>query len=479
MGLFQWLLKKVTKAFGRDTDALFYTLLYREILKEVQEITEDEEKSLVVMRELGKNAAYDSCDRHSSIFRFMPGKPDKVLDYFGILWSVVFGMDFTDHSYERIPNNVHVYDDYVLNIQKNPICASYGKDEEDTFDFRKVSKESDGCSAGLCGMLETVANFILKVKKAEYRIGMKETQCLVKGDDVLQLYCKIYNLDEWKKYVEEEGEKDIFSEDFLEQGEPDFLDKIQDMVSLDKLEQILEDPLENVKDKIADLIREKLNMEPDHFFDYFRNYEEDMIRIVGFLFVHLLNEYGGLIEKFLKNDVLSRLAGYLFKHMKEMTLLFIPLDVINDYHELLVSFLKGLAPDEMIETIETFTGQKDINLLFEGARIALEDLGIDFSELKDNIWEELKKEREDELISSDQSVMDKSREKFPKIVSILQEILMLINEILTLPIRTLISGSHHSVKSAVNSVVSEEEGLYGQIRTRADNIFDKVQELRD
>ncbi|MFO8019549.1 MAG: hypothetical protein R6U96_13060 [Promethearchaeia archaeon] len=479
MGLFQWLLKKVTKAFGRDTDALFYTLLYREILKEIQEITQDEEKSLIVMRELGKNAAYDSCDRHSSIFRIMPGKPDKVLDYFGILWSVVFGMDFAEHNYERIPNDGHVYDDYVLNIQKNPICASYSNDKEDTFDFKRVPDDQDGCSAGLCGMLETVANFILKVKKAEYRIGMQETKCLAKGDDVLQLYCKIYNLEEWKQYIEKEGQKDIFSEDFLEQGEPDLLDKVQDLFSLDKMEQILEEPLENVKDKVADLIREKLNMGPRHFFDYFRNYEDDMIRIVGFLFVHLLNEYGGFVEKFLKNDVLARLAGYLFKHMKEMTLLFIPLDVVHDYHELFVSFLKGLAPEEMIQRIESFSAQEDINLLFEGAQIALEDLGIDFSELKDNIWEELKEDREDELISSDQSVIDKSRERFPKIVNILQEIVMLISEILTLPVRTLISGSHHSVKSAVNSVVSEEEGLYGQIRDRADNIFDEVEELQD
>ncbi|MCK4371469.1 MAG: hypothetical protein KAW03_10405, partial [Candidatus Lokiarchaeota archaeon] len=93
MGAFQWLLKKITKVFGRSTNALFYTLLYREILKEINEITKNEEESLIILREIGKRAAYESCERHSSIFKFMPGSPKKVLDYFEILWVVVFGTE--------------------------------------------------------------------------------------------------------------------------------------------------------------------------------------------------------------------------------------------------------------------------------------------------------------------------------------------------------------------------------------------------
>ncbi len=51
MGAFQWLMKKITKVFGRSTNGLFYSLLYREILKEVNEITKNEENSLLVLRE--------------------------------------------------------------------------------------------------------------------------------------------------------------------------------------------------------------------------------------------------------------------------------------------------------------------------------------------------------------------------------------------------------------------------------------------
>ncbi|MEE9377151.1 MAG: hypothetical protein V3V33_03855, partial [Candidatus Lokiarchaeia archaeon] len=63
--------------------------------------------------------------------------------------------------------------------------------------------------------------------------------------------------------------------------------------------------------------------------------------------------------------------------------------------------------------------------------MALENLGIDFSELKDNVWEELKQERENGLISSETSTIDRSREKMPQIINIMQQILMIINDILT------------------------------------------------
>ena len=116
--------------------------------------------------------------------------------------------------------------------------------------------------------------------------------------------------------------------------------------------------------------------------------------IIGYLAVHLLNEYGGLIAKILENSTFAKIAGYLFKQLREFVLLFIPIDVINDYHQLLISFLDGLAPPEMVENVRQFSGKDDINFLFEGAQMALENLGIDFSELKDNVWEEIRRERE-------------------------------------------------------------------------------------
>ena len=488
MGAFQWLMKKITKVFGHSTNALFYTLLYREILKEINEITKKEEDSIVILKEIGKRSGYESCERHSSIFKFMPGSPKKILEYFEILWVVVFGKELDDYSYEEIFKEDSKYNDYILKISKCPICAGYGQDNEDTFDFSKTKKEkTEGLACGLSGMLESVANYILKLKRNDYRIQIIEQTCMARGGDSLQFVCKIHDYKQWKELLDsKDQEKDTLNayfgerleEEIIQETKLDIFDKLQDVISIDKLEEYLDEPLETLKERITDIIRDKLNMEPDQFFDYFRNYEEDMVRIIGYLGIHLLNEYGGILERSLKNEWFAKVFGYLFKQIKETVLLFIPLDVIRDYNELLVNFLEGLAPIEMVDNIKTFTGKDTINLLFEGAQMALENLGIEFTELKENVWEELKKEREDGLISSESSAADKTRERVPQIINIFQEMLMIITDILTLPIRVLISESHYGLKTAINSVISEEEGLYGSIKDRFDSIFDQIEEIR-
>jgi hypothetical protein len=490
MGAVQWLLKKVTKVFGRNTTSLFYVLLYREILKEINNITEDEEDSIIVLREIGKKAATESCERHTAVFKWMPGSPRKVIEYFELLWVVVFGKELEEGelTYEELPKEGSKYNDYIVKIKSCPLCAGFGVDDEDSFNFQKINnKNSEGLASGLTGMLESVANFILKIKRSDYRISIIERKCIAKGEDHLQFICKIYDNLEWKELSSvriqdkiKSGVKfeETIEEDVVQETKLDIIDKLQEVLSLDKIEELLDEPLEGIKNKVAEIIEDKLHMETEHFFDYFRNYEDDLLRIIGYLAVHLLNEYGGLVEKTLKNSTFAKIAGYLFRQLREFVLLFIPIDVINDYHQLLISFLDGLAPAEMVENVKQFSGKDDINYLFEGAQIALENLGIDFTELKDNVWEELRKERENSLIPSDQSMMEKTEENIPKIIRIMQEILMLLSDILTLPIRVLISESHYGLKTAINSVVSEEEGLFGSIKDRIDTIFDYVQEIK-
>ncbi len=487
MGTFQWIMKKVTKVFGRGTNALFYSLLYREILKEINEISENEEKSLIILREIGKSAALESCERHSGIFKFMPSSPNKVLQYFEILWSVVFGMDLIDYTYEEVFIEGRKYNDYILKINRCPLCGGYRSDEEDAFDFGKVREESEGLACGLSGMLESVANFILRVKKSEYRIKIFESKCIAKGLDYLELTCKIYDILEWNDLMDLEIKeheidhtifKDKYEREVIQETKLDIVDEIQNLLSLDKLEEVFEQPLEGIQDRVANLIRDKMGMEPDHFFNYFYSYEDDLFRILGFLFVHILNEYGSLVEKSLENSLFSKVIGYIFKQLKEMTILFLPLDVINDYHDLLVNFLDGIAPPEMVQNVKAYTGKDDIIFFFEGVQIALENLGIDFSELKENIWEELRKKRENGLLDSEASMVDKSRDKFPNVINIVQEIVLLVSEFLTIPVRILVSESHYGVKTTINSIISEEEGLFGSFKQRMDNIFDQIQELR-
>lgn len=467
MGLLSWLIKKIGKSLGRNTSALFYTLLYREIFKEIHNITNDLDKTIKLMRVMGGEASLESIERQASILKFLPGEPDRVLKYFELIWVIVFGMEIGEYEYEEEVMEESPYPIVRVKIEKCPVCGGYGEDPEDTIDFKKINSESGGMACGFIGMIEKVINYLLTTKNNDFRMKITEEKCYAKGADILQFRINIINI--------EEQEYNMMAEEEI--SEESFVDKLRDRLDLDRIEEFIDKPLDSIKERLSNLIKDKMHMEPDDFFDYFTNYEEDIFRIIGYLTIHLLNEYGGIIEKFLSNELFAKISGYLFKQFEENYKIFLPFDVINDYHQLLLEFLENLAPEEMISKIESLSPTECTDLIFEGAQGAFEDLGIDFSELKENIWEELKRQQpvEDELTIS--SITQKGKEKGSVFIQIFQELLLLINAILSLPIRLILAREHESLKTAIESTTSGGEVLES-IKLHADRIIEYLEEIR-
>jgi hypothetical protein len=473
VGLLSWLIKKIGKSLGRNTSALFYTLLYREIFKEINDVTNDLNKTIEEMRLISGEASLESLKRQSSLLKFLPGEPDRVLKYFELIWAIVFGMDIEEYEYEEEIVEDYPYPIIRLKIKKCPVCGGYGDDPEDTINFNKLKKETDGMACGFIGMIEKVINYLLMTKNSEFRMKITEEKCFSKGDDILQFRMDIINIQDLKKEIL--STEDIMLEE--EVSKESFLDKFRDKLDIDRIEEFIDKPLDSIKETLSNLIRDKMHMDPNDFFDYFTNYEEDIFRIVGYLGIHLLNEYGGIIEKFLSNELFAKISGYLFKQLQENYKVFLPFDVINDYHDLLLEFLKDLAPQEMVEKIEGLSPLECTDLIFEGAQGAFEDLGIDFSELKENIWEELKRQKpvEDEFTVS--SVTQKGKEKGTVLIQIFQELLLLINSLLSLPVRMILAREHESLKTAIESTTSGGEVLES-IKLHADRIIEFLEEIR-
>ncbi len=483
MGFLTWIIKKIGKTIGRNTSSLFYALLYREIFKEIYEITDNVEKSIEIMRYVGGEASLESLKRQTAILKFLPGEPDRVLKYFEVIWTIVFGMPLGDYEMEETKIEGAPYPEIRLKIKQCPVCGGYGSDKEDTVRFDKMKKDIDGMACGFIGMIEKVINYLLALKNNDFRMKIKEEKCFAKGDDILQFKCDIVSLEDLRLEIpsveiSEDTELQIAAYDLmLEEGpqKESILDKIRQKIDLDRIEEFIDGPLDSVKSRLSNLIRDKMHMEPEEFFDYFTNYERDLFKIAGYLGVHLLNEYGGLVEKFLSNNTFAKVAGYIFKQIQETYKIFIPLDVIDDYHQLFVEFLRNLAPEEMVEQFELLTAIEAADLIFEGAQGALEDLGINFEELKENIWEELKRQPppEDEIGLAAEEIKGKGH----TLIQIFQEVLMLINSILSLPVRMILAREHESIKTVIESTTSGGDVLES-IKTHADKIFEYLEEMR-
>lgn len=486
MGIITWLIKKVGKTIGRNTSSLLYSLIYREIFNEINFITMDINKTIEVMRGIGGEASLESLKRQKAILKFLPGDPGKVFKYFEVIWTIVFGMPIGEWEYEEKEIKGSEFPEIIIKIQKCPVCGGYGNDPEDLVKLEKEKPKFDGYACGFIGMIEKVINYLLMLKGNNYRMKISEEKCFAMGDNILQFKCNILSIDEIKAEFPQTAEtyqsqlqKGSYGLMLTEAaaGEEGIVDKFRDSIDLEKLEEFFEGPLDSIKEKLSDLIRDKMHMEPEEFFDYFTNYERDLFKIAGYLGIHLLNEYGGVVENFLSNNIFARLTGYIFKQIKETYKIFIPLDVIEDYHQLFIDLLRNLAPEEMVGRVEIISAIEATDLILEGAQGALEDLGIDFTELKENIWDELKRlsRKEEEFGAVYDEIKERGRGRL--LIQVLQEVLMLINSIFSLPIRMIMAREHQSIKTAIESTTSGGEVLES-IKHHADRIFEFLEEMR-
>ncbi len=482
MGLLSWLIKKIGKSLGRNTKALFYTLLYREIFKEIYDIKKDLDKSVKIMRFIGGEASLESIKRQASILKFLPGEPDRVLKYFELIWTIVFGMEIGEYEYEEEVEEGYPYPIVRVKIKKCPVCGGYGMDPEDTIDFNELKADSDGMACGFIGMIEKVINYLLMTKDNDFRMKITEEKCYAKRDDILQFRMDIINIHDFKSkipgsedFIAGENEHELLLE--TKEIKESVFDKLRDKLDLDRIEEFFDEPLNSIKENLSNLIRDKMHMEPEDFFDWFTNYESDIFRIIGYLGIHLLNEYGGFVEKYLSNEIFAKISGYIFQQIKETYKIFIPFDIIDDYHQLLLEFLRDLAPEEMVEKIKDLSPTDCTDLILEGTQMALEDLGIDFSELKENIWEELKRQKPTEGEFELASITSTKEEKGSALIQIFQEILLLINALLSLPVRIILAREHESIKTTLKSTTSGGEVLES-IKLHADRIVEFLEEIR-
>jgi len=80
--------------------------------------------------------------------------------------------------------------------------------------------------------------------------------------------CKIYDNIEWKNLMSTRIQDRIKSgvnfeesleDEVVQETKLDIIDKLQEVLSLDKIEELLDEPLEGIKEKVAEIIEDKLN----------------------------------------------------------------------------------------------------------------------------------------------------------------------------------------------------------------------------
>ena len=460
--IFDGIISRFSRFVGNWGNALFYNLLYREIFKEIYLLSgNNEDLALTKFREILAAGALESAERHPQIFWFFPDTPEKALRYLNVLWQIFLGVEVGEYEKVQDTELGTGRERYIFRIKHCPFCGSYGKDAEDNVQFSPKHAGGEGLACGLVAMIEKVANgYILQGTGVKARIT--ETGCKLRGAPQLEVTVIITPEAEWRE-GKQGGAKRRSKWGF----------------DLSSIEDAVNRPLDQLKEQVSELIKREAHMVPQEVFGLFENYEADLVRILGFLPVHFLNERGNLVEKITRNPTFGRLIGYIYNAIKKSAPLFVPPEVARDYLTVFLAFIENLAPPEMVARYRKWESFDYFNLLLEGAGLALRDLGVDFGGLKANFWEELKT-RWSKPVDEEQSADTKKKEgtatSSPQdLLNLVGEVSQLIFDLMTLPSKLLVASSHAQAKT----VILARGEFLDVIKTRLDNIFDIVGQLRE
>ena len=127
--MFKFVVSRTAKLVGRNVNSIFYTSTYREIFKELFEISKNETEAAIDLKNIGKKAAFESANRQETIMKMFPNDPIKILGYLDILWQTLFGAKLDEYiEYFSLIYAPFLYTlclllllDNLLNINSNDI----------------------------------------------------------------------------------------------------------------------------------------------------------------------------------------------------------------------------------------------------------------------------------------------------------------------------------------------------------------------
>lgn len=393
---FKWIALKAGTALGRHVPSLFYQLYYREIYRQLLEITNDPKMAVDLSYKLGYTAADESARRQTPVFRMFPSDPLKVLEYIPLMWEIYFGTPMQkyttewDHSDPERPI-------LKYKIEIDPMSFDVGKDiARDNLPFGKFWFNNNAYGALMAGLLTQCSSFVLNLKGKDQRIILHNTKNSLHGDPYFEFHCQIIPKEEFPSFELIEGfDKESYYQQFLgeqsafESQADNLWKKITNQIDIDQLDEMMDNSAGLLRVPLRKLIEKTAKMSPIELFDHFTNDEDKFFQVLGFLSTHIFNEKGQLLEKLFKNDEIRRIYGHIFLFIKNNTKTLTPMTVIKDIKEYFLQVLTGMAPEVFIENIDKLSPEEILENYFLGCQKALTDLGIPFEDLKPNLYQEI------------------------------------------------------------------------------------------
>lgn len=511
--MFKKIVLSAASAVATSTSSLFFTLLYREMFREVYEATEDPVITVKEMFHLGYLGAEESAERQKVVFRLFPEKPEKILEYMPLLWQLVLGLPMEDYNEEWDRSDA---ERPILSFRSKtcPLEYELGKDKKlDNLPWKKLWDGQNGYGYGaiITGMLTQAASFILKIKNVNKAILVTQSQEPLRNDPFFTLKCQIIPVKELPKFTpfgmelkneitldkgkskdiptnheipKESSDNSTTSKKTIPSSEPEppedelheqsFMDRITNKFTIDKLEDLFGRPTGAIEVTIKSFIEKSLHMNATEAIDHFTNFEPDLIRVFGFLSVHLLNELGRIPAKIFENVQLAKIYGHIFILVKKNVHSYIPQNVVETLKKFFIEIFESMAPPQFITNFKKINDQSILDFYMEGSQKAIQDLGVPFKDLKASLYDELQKPNDSNL-NNIPSIDIPQSDRNKVIYDIVQESFLVMVALLSIPGQLALSLGV-STASATSEIFST---IFKTINERSKNIIDLMEKIKN
>jgi hypothetical protein len=431
--MFKWLVLKAGMAVMRPTSSLFAVTYNREMFREILEITHDPVQTTKEMFKIGYYSARESAIRQQAVFKLFPASPIKLIEYIPLLYQIVLGIPMENYELEWDRSNPN-YPKALYKVPLNPMEFGLGTDPEcDNLPFTEFWDGQSGYSAIVVGMLTQVTSYILEMRNQPQAILITNSKSKIRGEGFFGISCEVIPREQLPKYewdtpippinttensdrsdqfrpdtsgaspVSDKGTEGYSNQNATSESDgapmPDvsasnqILSKLLDKIPVDQLEEIFGSPTGGLEVLIRKAVNAGFHMTTEEFLDHFTNFEDDFIRIMGFLIPHILNEGGQIPQKIIEDQRVAKYYGHLFLNLQKNAQKVLSLQLIDDFRTILLNVLEKLAPDIFIKNLREIPSDRLVSLYFEGMRKGWQDLGVPFAELKASLAEEFKAQK--------------------------------------------------------------------------------------
>lgn len=170
-----------------------------------------------------------------------------------------------------------------------------------------------------------------------------------------------------------------------EEKRPSITDRLKSL-TIEEVKELLKQPYEFIRELVNKFLEASGTTNLQESLTVFEGVEEDLLRVVGLIGLHALNErLDDVLYKMFQTEYGAYLGFLNYEFIEQTTLTVVPDEIFDELRVMLISITKDLLPERVFNRLEKMPPYDFMKYILEGVKLALIDLGMQPFEIREFI----------------------------------------------------------------------------------------------